>query len=299
MPIPHLLLALLVVIIWGLNFIFVKLALDDIAPLFLCAIRFFLASVPAIFFVKLPKTSLKMIMLYGLTTFALQFSLLFTGMHMGMPPGLASLVLQVQIFFSMFFAAILLGERPSLWQIIGAFISFSGIVMVGSHLEHNTSILGFILILASAAAWGTGNLITKKMGDLNIIALITWGAFMATPPMFLLSLIVEGPAKIMQSYHQISVLGMSSVMYIVYLSTWIGYGTWSWLLSRHSVSVIVPFTLLVPIVGMLSASLILNEPFEPWKLAAATLVIGGLCINLLGARFATMRQNRLIKTKNA
>lgn len=289
MPISHLLLALLVVIIWGVNFLFVKLSLEEISPLLLCALRFVLASIPAIFFIKPPAVPFRIVALYGLIMFALQFSLLFIGMHAGMTPGMASLIMQVQVFFSMFFAAILLGEQPSIWQITGALVSFMGIGLVAMHFDNNVSLLGFIFILAAAATWGLGNLITKKAKNINMIALVVWGSFAAFIPMLVLSLIFEGPGNIAYSYHHLTWIGTSSLLYIVYASTWVGYGVWNWLLSRYPVGIIVPFTLLVPVVGVLSSVLILGEPFQLWKLVAGLLVISGLCINILSARFFVVK----------
>lgn len=163
MPIYHILLAILVALIWGFNFIFVKLSLVEFSPLFLCALRFFLAFFPAIFFIKLPNAPLKLTILYGLLMFGVQFAFIFMGMKVGMSPGLASLIVQVQIFFSIFFAAIFLKEMPSLIQVVGALVSFAGIGLIAMHVDNNTvSLLGFILIIAAAAAWGLGNLVTKK-----------------------------------------------------------------------------------------------------------------------------------------
>ncbi len=286
MPITHLLLALLVVVVWGLNFLFVTLALEEISPLLLCTVRFILASVPAIFFIKPPAISFKTVVLYGLVMFALQFGLLFVGMQAGMTPGVTSLLMQVQVFFSMFFAAILLGEIPYVWQIIGALVSFAGIGVVALHFDNDEiSLIGFLFILAAAATWGIGNLITRKSSNINMIALVVWGSFTAWIPMLIAFLIFEGPSSIVFSYHHLTWLGTASVLYIVYGSTWVGYGVWNWLLGRYPVGLIVPFTLLVPIVGILGSVLILDEPFHLWKVAAGLLVIGGLCISLLGTRF--------------
>src|SRR5579862_7994225 len=172
MPIHHIFLALLVVVVWGINFLFVKFALDEVSPLLLCAIRFILASIPAIFFIKRPAVPFMMLASYGITMFALQFSLLFLGMSLGMTPGMASLIIQVQVFISMFFVAILLKEAPTFWQILGALIAFAGIGVVAFHLDSNISLLGFICVLAAAASWGGGNYITKKLKNVNMIALV-------------------------------------------------------------------------------------------------------------------------------
>lgn len=289
MSIPHLLLALLVVVIWGVNFLFVKLSLDEVSPLLLCAVRFMLASMPAIFFIKPPKASFKLVALYGLITFALQFSFLFIGMRIGMTPGMASLIMQVQVFFSMFFAALLLGERPGIWQISGALVAFTGILLVATHFDKNISLWGFLCILGAAASWGVGNLVTKKMHHINMIALVVWGSFIACIPMFLLSLLIEGTHTITESYHHLTWIGIASVLYVVYASTWVGYGVWNWLLIRYPVGMIVPFTLLVPIIGIMSSVLILGEPLQLWKIISGLLVLAGLCINLFGARFAVAK----------
>ncbi|HAT6809500.1 TPA: EamA family transporter [Legionella pneumophila] len=284
MPFAHLLLALLVVFVWGINFIFVKLSLEEFSPLLLCAVRFLLASVPAVFFIKPPAVPFKIIAGYGLIMFALQFALLFIGLRVGMTPGVASLLMQVQVFFSMFFAIIFLGEQPQIGQIIGALIAFIGIGVVALHFDHNVSLMGFLCILAAAASWGIGNLITKKIHSVNLIAVIVWSSFVACLPMFILSLVFEGPESFVTAYEHMTWKGILSVLYIVYISTWVGYGVWNWLISRYPVGMVVPFTLLVPVVGILSSVLILGEPFYLWKLVAGLLVISGLCINLLTTR---------------
>lgn len=287
MSTPHLLLALLVVVIWGINFLFVSFGLEEISPLLLCALRFLLSSIPAVFFIPLPQKSFKFIALYGLVMFAMQFAFLFIGMSIGMPAGMASLLMQTQVFFSMFFAVLFLGEQPNIGQVVGALVAFTGIGIVAMHFDNDISLLGFIFILAAAATWGLGNLITKKIQvtNANMLAIIAWGSFFACIPMFLISLLVEGSAAFVSTYHHLSWRGIVSLLYIVFASTWIGYGVWNWLIARYPVGLVAPFTLLVPIVAIVSSVLVLDEPFQLWKLAAGLLVVGGLCINILGARF--------------
>jgi O-acetylserine/cysteine efflux transporter len=291
MPVTHLLLALVVVLVWGANFLFVSLGLTEISPLLLCALRFLLASIPAILFIKLPRRAFKMVALYGLVMFALQFALLFIGMSLGMPVGIAALLIQVQVFFSMFFAIILLGEQPNVGQILGAFVSFSGIVLVAMHFDKNISLPGFIFILAAAATWGIGNLITKqiKQESTSMIALIAWGSFIACFPMLLMSFMIEGLDNFIFTLSHITWKGFGSLLYIVFASTWIGYGIWNWLMTRYPVGMIAPFTLLVPVIAMLSSSIFLGEPFQIWKLMAGLLVLSGLCINILGSRFFAVK----------
>lgn len=283
MPLSHILLALLVIFIWGSNFIFITMGLTEISPLLLCTLRFFFASIPAIFFIKPPAIPFRMVIAYGLIMFGMQFGLLFVAMHVGMTAGLASLLLQVQVFFSMVFAAIALGEMLRIWQIAGALIAFIGIGIVGAHVESHVSLEGFIFVLAAAASWGIGNLITKKVHhQINAMALVVWGSFVAIIPMFILSLLFEGPQSMVYTYHHLTWRGITALAYIVYGASWIGYGVWSFLLSRYPVNTIVPFTLLVPIVGVAAAILVLHEPFQSWKLLAGAFVLLGLCINIFG-----------------
>ncbi|MDR3442791.1 MAG: EamA family transporter [Legionella sp.] len=292
MPISHLLLALLVVVVWGINFLFVSLGLQEISPLLLCALRFLLASIPAIFFIKFPRGSFKIIASYGIVMFALQFGFLFIGMSFGMPAGIASILIQVQVFFSMLFAVFFLGEQPNIGQVAGALVSFMGIGLVALHFDNDISLAGFIFILAAAATWGLGNLITKKVKGnqgSNMVALIAWGSFVACIPMLFLSLLIEGGANFISTFEHITWKGVGSLFYIVFVSTWVGYGVWNWLMARYPVGMVAPFTLLVPVVAMLSSVIFLGETFQLWKLVAGLLVISGLCINILGSRYLTIR----------
>jgi len=280
MPIKHVVFAFMVALIWGLNFIFVKFSLDEIPPFLLCALRFLLASVPAIFLVKPPNMPFRMTSLYGFIMFALQFGFLFMGMSVGMTPGMASLIMQIQIFFSMIFAALILGEKPSFYQLIGGIVSFIGISLVAFHFDNHISFLGFLCILCAAATWGLGNLITKSFQRVNMVSLVVWGCFIASIPMLLLSYIIEGPDNILNAYHHLSMVGLFSLLYTVYFSTLIGYGIWNWLLSLYPVGTVVPFTLLVPIIGIFSSVVMLHEPLQHWKIVSGLLVITGLYINL-------------------
>jgi O-acetylserine/cysteine efflux transporter len=214
------------------------------------------------------------------------------GMKAGMTPGLASLIAQVQIFFSIFFAAVLLNEMPSLIQIIGAIVSFSGIGLVAMHLDGSVTLPGFLLIIGASISWGLGNLVTKKLSHVNMISLVVWGSFVACFPILLVSLIFEGPRAIFNTFQHVTLLGVSSVCYIVYVSTWIGYGVWSKLIKEHPIATVVPFTLLVPVVGLFSSVLVLGEPLQSWKVFAGLLVITGLFINIIGSRYV-MRSHQM------
>lgn len=280
----HIFWIFVLVIVWGYNFVVIQLGLDGFPPIFLAFLRIFLTSLPAVFFCKRPKIPFHKVVNYGLMMFAVQFALFFIGMHMGVPPGLASIMMQVHVFFSLLLGILIFHEKMKPWQIIGAIVSFSGITYVGLNIGGSVSIPGFFLIIAAAASWGTGSAISKTLGKVNMLSLVVWGSLVAWPPLLALSLAVEGPQAIWQSLSAITWISAGAVLYITYLSTLFGYGLWSWLIHQHPLSSVAPFTMLVPVVAMFSSALVLGEPLDNWKLVGALLVIGGICINFLGPR---------------
>lgn len=280
----HLFLVVLVVAVWGVNFVFVKIGLNEIPPMLLCFFRFFLVSIPFVFFIKRPSVPFKWVALYGLVMFFFQFALMFSGIQAGVSPGLSSLLLQTQVFFSLPFSALFLKETIRRWQIIGAVLSFSGICIVGYNLGSGASLTGLILVLFSAATWGLGSVIVKKMGKTNSGSLLVWGGIVAWPPLLLLSLVFENSLPVLLHLHELSWSSYGAILYITFGSTVFGFGIWNWLLQMYPISTIAPFTLLVPIFGMLSSLVFLNEPLQFWKIGAAILVISGLCLNLIGPR---------------
>jgi O-acetylserine/cysteine efflux transporter len=280
----HLFLAVLVVIVWGINFVVTKICLQGFPPLLLCAVRFFLAVVPAIFFLPRPKASWKLIAGFGLTNFALQFAFMFTGLQVGMPPGLASLVLQTQAFFTMGLAAFLFKERPSALKLTGAGISFVGICIVAYQAQGSPVLLGFILTLLAAFSWAAGNVISKAVATPSPLSLVVWGSLYAFPPIIVLSLIFEGPAVFVSSFAHLQWSTAAAVFYLVFLSTFFGYSIWGYLMNNYPSATVAPFSLLIPIVGFSSSSIFLHEEFPLWKLGASALVIAGVAINVFELR---------------
>jgi len=285
----HLLLALTIVFFWGVNFAIIKLGLRQVSPLALGVARFVLAAFPWIFFVRRPKAPLRLIALYSFFIFALQFGLLFTGMQLGMSAGLSSLLLQLQVFFTIGLSIPLLGERPTIWQGLGALIAFSGIGVVAAHVGGDISGVGLILLIGAAAAWGAGNIVSRiisnRYGSEDMLGLVCWGSLFAVPPLLAVALLLE-PEAFVRSFTHLDWVSAGSIAYIVYISTLFAFAAWSWLLGRYPVATVAPFTLLVPVFGFLGSAALLGEPMEPWKFSAAALVIAGLVINLFGARLS-------------
>ena len=288
MPAAHLLAALAVVVIWGVNFVVIKVGLREVPPLLLAALRFALAAFPAVFLIARPAVPFGRIAAYGLVMFSAQFALLFGGMYLGMPAGLASLALQVHVFFTLALAAAVARERPSAPQLAGALLAFGGIALIASRSAGEATAAGLALVLLAAFCWGVGNLLSKRIGAVDPLALVVWGSAVAWAPLLALSLAIEGPAALAKLTH-VSAAGWGSIAYLVYPTTLVGFGVWSFLLKRHPAATVAPFTLLVPIAGFSSATLLLGEPLQGWKLAAGALVVAGLAVNLLGPRLFPAR----------
>jgi len=281
LPARHLLLVLAIVLIWGVNFVAVYIGLRSFPPFLLSAIRFGLSALPWVFFMPRPKAPIRLIIYYGLFNFALQFGFIFTGIQLGISPGLASLVLQIQVFFSIGLAFLFFHDRPSSFKIAGSLISFIGIGIVGYHLNGGSTFLGLILMLFASFSWAAGNMFTKKIHSESPLALVVWGNLAAFPVMVLVSFIFEGPLVIQSSLQNLSWPAIGAVCYIVYFSTHLGYGAWGFLMKSYSTSVVVPFTLLVPVVGFLSSAIYLGEEIQSWKILASLFILGGLIFGLL------------------
>jgi O-acetylserine/cysteine efflux transporter len=279
------LLALLIVAIWGSNFVAIKLALHDVPPLLLGTLRFVFVALPAVFFLRRPAIPVGRLLTYGLSMFGFQFGFLFLGMKLGVPAGLASLVLQFQVFVTMALAAAGLKERISLAQIAGALIAGAGFVLVGLHTSGDVTVAGLGCVLLAATSWGFANFTSKRLGQVNPLALVVWGSLVVPVPMAVASLVFEGPELIVHSLSHLGGPAILSLAYIVYLSTLVAYSLWSWLLARHPATAVTPFALLVPVVGLLSSAVLLGEPLPAWKVAAAALVIAGLALNVFGPRW--------------
>lgn len=288
----HLLLALSVVFFWGINFAIIALGLRQISPLSLGVARFVLAAFPWVFFIARPKVPLRLLALYSLFIFALQFGFLFTGMKIGMSAGLSSLILQLQVFFTIGLSVAVLGERPRLTQIAGALLAFCGIAVVAMHVGGEVNLPGLGLLILAAASWGAGNIvsriITTRYGAVDILGLVCWGSLFAIPPLLAVSLVLE-PGGLVSSFSNPDWVSIGALAYLVYISTLYGFSVWSRLLSLYPVATVAPFTLLVPVFGFLGSAVLLGEPIEGWKLVAAALVIAGLVVNLLGAHAARAR----------
>ncbi|WP_263833143.1 EamA family transporter [Sulfurospirillum oryzae] len=283
MPLKHILLTLGVVAIWGINFVVIQVALKEIPPILLTFLRFFFAAFPAVFFLKRPKnTSWKLLFCYSLSMFVLDFSLLFSGMYVGVSSGIASLSLQTQVFFTAILAVVFLKEKMTLAKIVGALVAFSGIIYVGFHTGGDVNLFGLLLVEGAAFSWAAGNLFSKRIGHVDMLSLVVWGSLLSLPFLLALSFALELHLWSFEKMAHLSWLSIGSIAYLVYPVTLFGFAIWSFLLSRYPATTVAPFTLLVPVFGFSASALLVNEALPSWKLVAAFLIVSGLVINLYG-----------------
>lgn len=284
MPIRHLLLALVVVAIWGFNFVIIKWSVEALPPILAAALRFAAAAFPALLFVKPPKAPFWIVVSYGLCLGFLLYAFLNLALAWGMPAGLASLVLQTQAFFTMALAFPLLGDRPGKFQLMGAAIAFAGIAVIAFERLEGASLLPLAFTIFGAASWGMANVLTKKAGKVDALSFNVWGALAAPVPLLGLSLLTEGWPAIVEAMTHFTWADAGIIAFLAYVSTLLAGAIWSWLLGRHPTSVVAPFTLLVPITGLLSGYLILGETITLVEILGAAIVISGLGVTIAGSR---------------
>lgn len=284
-------LAVAVMAVWGVNFVAIETGLDHFPPLLFNALRFTLAAFPALFFAGRPQVPWRWILATGLILGVVKFTMLFAGMAAGMPAGLSSLVLQSQAVFTVIFAALLLRERPRPLQIAGLAVAAAGIVVVAAGMGAGFG--AFLLVIGAAAAWGLSNIVTRKASPPDTLRFMVWVSAVASGPLILLSLAVDGPAADLAALRAIDGRAITAVLYVALVSTLAGFAAWGFLLRRYGAGTVAPFSMLVPFFGMASAALVLGEPIRPVDVAGGVLVIGGILLGLARPRAALTRLARV------
>lgn len=284
------LLALLVVVVWGLNFVVIKVGLHNMPPLMLAGLRFMLVAFPAIFFVARPKIPFSLLLGYGLTISFGQFAFLFCAIKFGMPAGLASLVLQAQAFFTIILGAFVFGERLQGKQLAGITLAVFGVlVLIEASLNgQHVALLGFMLTLAAGLSWACGNIFNKLImqhaARPPVMSLVVWSALIPIVPFMVASSILDGTDAMLHSLLDIDLTTILSLIYLAFVATIVGYGIWGSLLGRYETWRVAPLSLLVPVVGLASAVILLDEHLSALQLLGAVLIMAGLYINVFGLR---------------
>ncbi len=299
MPLTHVLLALLVVAIWGTNFVVMRLGLDTWPPLLFVALRFALSALPAVF-LPWPKAPFGLIATYGLCIGVGQFGLMVYAMQNDITPGLASLVVQVQAFFTIALSALLHREAVKREHVAGLLLAASGIGLIAwqsgalggavaggatqAGRAGTVTGLGIGLVLLAAVSWSAGNVVIKRIGRIDVLPLIAWSSVFPAVALVVLSLLLEGPQRMGSAFAAAGTVAWSAAIWQATANTLFGYGIWSWLLARHPAVQIAPMPLLVPVFGMATSAIVLAEPLQWWKIVAAVMVMSGLAVTVFAAR---------------
>ncbi|KIC86030.1 EamA family transporter [Pantoea agglomerans] len=290
MSVKDMLLALCVVVAWGVNFVVIKLGLQGMPPFLLAGLRFTLVAFPAIFFVRRPPIPLRWLVVYGMTISFGQFAFLFLAIKLGMPAGLASLVLQAQAFFTLLLGALLLAEKLRWNHIVGIIIATLGMFLLATAgMKGQTSagitLTTMMLTLSAALSWGLGNITNKiimRNRSVPIMSLVVWSALVPIVPFFACSLLFDGQAAIVNSLLHIGLQTVLALFYLAFVATIVGYAIWGNLLSRYETWRVAPLSLLVPVVGIITAALVLDEHLSGQQMLGAVVIILGLLVNVFG-----------------
>jgi O-acetylserine/cysteine efflux transporter len=286
MPLRHLLLALSVVAIWGTNFVVIRWGLDAFAPYTFAALRYTFSFLPFIFFVKRPAMTWTKLAAFGVLIGVGQFGLLFWAMRSDISPGLASLVIQSQVFFTIGLSAMLYRDRLKALQWPAFALAVAGLAVVAAHVSTKSGVTAFgvMLVIGAAVAWSLCNIIARAAGRVDALGFMVWSSPFAAVPLWIITLLQNGPQPVLDSLTRAGTVPWLAVAWQSIANTLFGYGAWNWLLARHSPSAVTPTALLVPVFGMTASALALHEGLPMWKLGAAALVMGGLAVNLLATR---------------
>ena len=277
----HAALAVLVALIWGTNFVAIRVGLDDVPPLLFLAIRFVVVCLPAVFFIKRPALPWRDLLLIGAFVSLGQFALLYVGIHLGMPPGLSSLVLQAQVLFTVVIAAVWLRERPSRRQLLGVSLGAAGLVVIAVGRGLSSPLLPLAVVILAAVSWAIGNVLTRRVGKVSGLGLTVWSGLVVPLPALALSWVIEGPQAIANGLAAFGWEAAASTAYTAYLSSLVGYGIWNTLLSRHPVASVTPFAMLVPVFGMAAAALAFGERPTLLELLGGLVLLAGVATAVL------------------
>jgi O-acetylserine/cysteine efflux transporter len=283
-------LTLAVVAVWGYTFVPIKVALTEVPPFTLAALRFLLAALPIVFFVRPPAMPWRNVVAYGLTIGVCQFGLLFLGLKLGMPAGLSSLVIQLQVFFTIGLAVVFAGDHFRRHNLVGALIAAAGMIVLAGHKLASGltgTMIGFALVIGAAIAWAAGNIIAKHGAGAHgadMFALTVWSSLVPPLPLAALGYTFEGGPAIVGTVAAMSPLAWGCVLVMSYGATLFGYGSWNALLHRYPTALISPFALLIPISGLASGALFLGESLASVQIAGVALVFAGLVVNVYGLK---------------
>ena len=276
--------AILITFMWGVNFSFIKLGLTSLDPFMLAGLRFFLCAIPLVFFIKKPDVKFIYIVSYGLFFGVGLWGILYVGMHFGISAGVASIVLQLGVFFTVILSYIILKEKIDIYNKIGFVLALSGILLVFLVTDGTVTVLGMMFVILSAVSWAILNIIIKKANTKDVFSFLIWSTLFPPIPLFLLAYFMQGDIVFINFFDNIDTNAMISIVFQVYPTTILGYWVWNSLLTKYPVSVVSPLSLLIPIFGLLGSFVLFNEEIGIYKIIASLIILLGLVINTFGNR---------------
>lgn len=283
-------LTLVVVVLLGFSFVPIKIGLREVPPIALVALRFFFAAVPLVFFIRRPRMPASVVVAYGLAIGVFQFGLLFLGMKLGMPAGLSSIVIQVQVFFTIGLGVAFLDDRLRRDNAIGAIVATLGVVVLAIYkirVGAGSTFIGLLLVIVAAFAWAVGNIVAKRAAgeyEADMFALVVWSSLVPPLPLAAVSYAFEGGPTVLHAVASASALTWGCALFLAYVATLFGFASWARLLHRYPTALVSPFALLIPVSGLASGAFFLGESLALTQALGAALVLMGLIINLYGAQ---------------
>ncbi len=275
-----------IMVVWGLNFSIIKIGLDTISPWLLSMGRYLFTVVPIIFFIPRPECHWKWVVLFGIFSGIFQFALLTFSIEFGMSPGLASVALQVHVFFTIILGIVFLHERITKITVTSLIIGLGGLIVLGSSKDTDTNMIAVILLSLSALSWAFSNIITKKTGDVNMFSFVIWSSLIPIFPLLFMSIYFDGWDGVVQNIESISGASIMSLLYLSYATTIFGFGLWSTMIKKHGSGTVAPFTLLVPIFGVLGGYLIFGDVLSSVETVSGILILIALGIIVFGKRYS-------------
>lgn len=266
-----------------------KVGLREVPPFALCGLRFLFAAVPLVFFIKRPRIPWHLVAAYGLAIGVLQFGLLLVGIKLGMPAGLASLVIQVQVFFTMALGIAFLRDAFRRQNVIGALIATTGVALLALHRmsAEGATMLGFALVIGAALGWAIGNIVAKYAASTyaaDMFPLVVWSSLFPPIPLAALSYLFEGGSAAWGAIASASALTWGCVFFMAWGATLFGFGSWARLLHRYPTALFAPFSLLIPVTGLASGVILLGEGLSALEAVGALVIFAGLIVNVYGWR---------------
>jgi O-acetylserine/cysteine efflux transporter len=276
-------LAVLVAVIWGLGFVASRLALDELPPALMTALRFIIAALPCLF-LRRPNVPWSVLIAISGTLFLGQFLAQSWAIAHGVPVGLASVIVQSQALFTVAFAVLAFREIPTAMQVAGIAVAAIGLLMIGGTVGFDFSVGAFAVLMIAPVSFAIGNLLLRQAREVPMYDLFAWLCLVPPLPLLALAFAVDGPQATWHSLAQMSLTGWVSMLFVGAISTSIAYWLWGRLLRDHTAAQVVPFALLVPFVGSAASSVVFGETFGPLRLTGMLTVVGGIAIMLLSKR---------------